>query len=96
MHGRNSRQFLGEHIAAKCGSEIDSGGCRCSKMDLLGPPSDAKTALWVHFEGLFSSLGLMLQSSDVPEPLQWALGVNFYDFGVLAFTILGSILELWE
>ena len=65
-------------------------------MDLLGPPSAAKTALWGHFEGLFSPLALILQSSDVPEPLQWASGMNLSDFRGLAFAILGSVLDLLE
>ena len=65
-------------------------------MDLLGPPSGAKTGLWGHSGRLFSLRDLILQSSDVPEPLQWASGVNFRDFGVLAFAILGSVLDLLE
>ena len=65
-------------------------------MDLLGPPSGAKTTLWDHFEGLISPLALILQSSDDPEPLQWASGMNLSDFRVLAFAILGSVLDLLE
>ena len=65
-------------------------------MELLGPPSGAKTAPGGHFGRLLNPLGLILQSSDVPEPPLWASGVNFCDFRVPAFTILGSILELMD
>ena len=65
-------------------------------MELLGHPSGVKTVLRDHFWRLLCPLGLILQSSDVPEPLLWASGVNFNDFRVLAFVILGSILEVLE
>ena len=65
-------------------------------MVFLGPPSGAKTALWGHLGELLCPLDLILESSDVPEGPLWAPGVNFGDFRVLAFTMLGSILQLWE
>ena len=45
---------------------------------------------------LLCPLDLILESSDVPEAPLWASDVNLSDFRVLAFTILGSILELRE
>ena len=96
MHKRNSRRFYDECATAKCAFETDSEGHKCSKMVFLGPPSGAKTALWGHLGELLCPLDLILESSDVPEGPLWAPGMNFGDFRVLAFTISGSILELWE
>ena len=66
------------------------------RMVFLGPPSGAKTALWGHLGELLRPLDLILESSDVPEGPVWASGVNFNDFRVPAFTILGFILQLRE
>ena len=41
------------------------------------------------------SLDVILQPS-VPEPLEWASGVNFSDCRELAFAILGSVLDPLE
>ena len=65
-------------------------------MKLLGRPHGAETTLWDHFGRALCLLGSHKMSIEVSDAAQWASVVNFDDFGVLAFTILGSILELWN
>ena len=65
-------------------------------MELLGHPAGAKIVLRDRFGRLGNPHDHILAPSEVSESLVLASGVNFADFRVLAFAILGSVLVPFE
>ena len=61
-----------------------------------GTPTRAEMVLRWHLGRLRNALDHSLEQSGVPESLLWASGVDFSDFRVLAFPILGSVLVPFE